>query len=219
MRIAIVSSYYYPQLGGITEHVHGQASELARRGHEVTVVTPRLLRIPKTVDADDLPEPSFEVCRVGRAFPFYANGAETLVTLGPRLRFALDRLFAERQFDVVHIHNPLGPMLPITATMRSRAPVTVGTLQLLPPWERLQSGARLRRQSRAEQPSPRPLPRGKARPPTPREALCAEKDVLMTDLRSLLARTARHVAAYREAASDAPVFPDVDLNAVRRALG
>ncbi len=133
MRIAIVSSYYYPQLGGITEHVHGQASELARRGHEVTVVTPRLLRIPKTVDADDLPEPSFEVCRVGRAFPFYTNGAETLVTLGPRLRCALDRLFAERQFDVVHIHNPLGPMLPITATMRSRAPVTVGTLHSVVP--------------------------------------------------------------------------------------
>jgi len=41
----------------------------------------------------------------------------------------------------------------------------------------------------------------------------------MTDLRSLLARTARRVAAYREAVSDAPVFPDVDLNAVRRALG
>ena len=29
----------------------------------------------------------------------------------------------------------------------------------------------------------------------------------------------RRAAAYREAASDAPVFPDVDLNAVRRALG
>ena len=25
MRIAIVTDYYYPQLGGITEHVHGQA--------------------------------------------------------------------------------------------------------------------------------------------------------------------------------------------------
>ena len=39
MRIAIVTDYYYPMLGGITEHVHGQARELARRGHEVTVVT------------------------------------------------------------------------------------------------------------------------------------------------------------------------------------
>jgi glutamate/tyrosine decarboxylase-like PLP-dependent enzyme len=41
----------------------------------------------------------------------------------------------------------------------------------------------------------------------------------MTDLRSLLARTADHVAAYREAAADAPAFPDVDLDALRAAIG
>jgi hypothetical protein len=28
VRIAIVTDYYYPHLGGITEHVHGQATEL-----------------------------------------------------------------------------------------------------------------------------------------------------------------------------------------------
>ena len=36
VRIAIVTDYYYPQLGGITEHVHGQATQLAAprpRGH------------------------------------------------------------------------------------------------------------------------------------------------------------------------------------------
>lgn len=41
----------------------------------------------------------------------------------------------------------------------------------------------------------------------------------MTDLRSLLARTADHVAAYREAASETRVFPDVDVDAVRSAIG
>ncbi len=41
----------------------------------------------------------------------------------------------------------------------------------------------------------------------------------MTDLRALLARTAGHVAAYREAASEAAVFPEVDLDAVREAIG
>ena len=41
----------------------------------------------------------------------------------------------------------------------------------------------------------------------------------MTDLRALLARTAGHVAAYREAASEAAVFPEVDLDAVRVAIG
>ena len=41
----------------------------------------------------------------------------------------------------------------------------------------------------------------------------------MIDLRALLARTADHVAAYREAAAEAAVFPDVDLDAVRAAIG
>jgi glutamate/tyrosine decarboxylase-like PLP-dependent enzyme len=41
----------------------------------------------------------------------------------------------------------------------------------------------------------------------------------MTDLRSLLARTADHVAAYREAVSETRVFPEVDLDAVRSAIG
>jgi glycosyltransferase involved in cell wall biosynthesis len=49
VKVAIVSDYYYPQLGGITEHVHGQASELARRGHDVTVLTPRLAIAPKAL--------------------------------------------------------------------------------------------------------------------------------------------------------------------------
>jgi len=42
---------------------------------------------------------------------------------------------------------------------------------------------------------------------------------LMTDLRSLLVRTAEGVATYRESVSDAAVFPDVDFDAVRAALG
>ncbi|MDP9232663.1 MAG: hypothetical protein M3O73_07850, partial [Actinomycetota bacterium] len=77
MRIAIVSDYYYPQLGGITEQVHGQATELTRRGHEVLVITPKLALPPRTVDGDDLPERTFELLHVGRAWPFYMNGAET----------------------------------------------------------------------------------------------------------------------------------------------
>lgn len=128
MRIAIVSDYYYPQLGGVTEHVHGQATELARRGHQVTVITPGLVKVPRTVDGDILPPETFEVVRLGRALPVYANRAEALVTWSPRLGASLDRLFAERRFDVVHVHNPIGPWLAIMAIRRSRARVTVGTL-------------------------------------------------------------------------------------------
>lgn len=133
MKIAIVSDYYYPQLGGITEHVHGQASELSRRGHEVTVLTPRLAVTPRTVDGHDLPARGFDVVNVGRAFPFYASGAETLITLGAGLSAELGHLYRRHRFDVVHVHNPFGAMLPITAIRRSPAPVTVGTFHSVIP--------------------------------------------------------------------------------------
>ena len=41
----------------------------------------------------------------------------------------------------------------------------------------------------------------------------------MTDLRSLLTRTVDHVVAYRDRASEGPVFPNVDLDKVRAAIG
>ena len=132
MKIGIVSDYYYPQLGGITEQVHGQATELARRGHDVTVVTPRLVHVPPIVDGDDVPEREFELVRIGRAWPFYVNGGETLISLGPRIPRELDRLFAARAFDLVHVHNPFGLTLPFIASLRSPT-ATVGTLHSVVP--------------------------------------------------------------------------------------
>ena len=133
MRIGIVSDYYYPQLGGITEHAYGQATELARRGHEVTLITPHLLHAPKTIDHTPPRPELFEVLRVGRAYPFYINASETLLTVGPRLPFQVGRAFAGREFDVLHVHNPFGVMLPIISIARSRATVTVGTIHSVVP--------------------------------------------------------------------------------------
>ncbi len=128
-----MSDYYYPQLGGITEHAYGQATELARRGHEVTLITPQLLRLPKTVDnPPPRPEP-FEVLKVGRAYPFYVNAAESLLSVGPRLPFEVGRVFERRQFDVLHVHNPFGISLPIISIVRSTARVTVGTIHSVVP--------------------------------------------------------------------------------------
>ncbi len=134
MRIAIVSDYYYPQLGGITEHVHGQATELTRRGHDVTLVTSRLTVRPSTAIDEALPPRTFELARIARAWPFYANGSETLLSLvGPTARIRLQRLLTPERFDVVHVHNPVGPFLPVAATWWSRAPVTVGTMHSVVP--------------------------------------------------------------------------------------
>jgi len=120
MRIAIVTDFYYPTLGGISEHVDGQARALTALGHEVTVVTGRKLGAPPVQDdAMAVPEPTFEVATIGTSIrlyvPGWGNGAETTHTIGPRLGRRLGAFFRGRGFDVVHVHAPYNPQMPAWA--------------------------------------------------------------------------------------------------------
>ena len=92
MRIAQVSPWFSPHFGGVESHVRSLSRELARRGHEVTVVTSqhdRTLSAEETVDG-------FRVVRVRPRFIFM----QTPIT--PRMRGSLRALSA----DVVHAHSP-----------------------------------------------------------------------------------------------------------------
>jgi phosphatidylinositol alpha-mannosyltransferase len=130
VRIAIVTDYYYPQLGGITEHVYGQATQLAARGHEVTIVTGHLLHTPAVVDGDERPQRAepFEVIRTGFALPMYGNNAQTLHTIPPLLWESLRILFRRRRFDVMHVHAPYNPSFATLAPLvMPKGTVGVGT--------------------------------------------------------------------------------------------
>jgi phosphatidylinositol alpha-mannosyltransferase len=130
VRIAIVTDYYYPQLGGITEHVHGQATQLAARGHEVTVITGRLLHTPAVADGDERPrrDEPFEVIHTGFALPMYGNNAQTLHTIPPLLWESLRILFRRRKFDVMHVHAPYNPSFATLAPLvLPKGTVGVGT--------------------------------------------------------------------------------------------
>jgi len=152
VRIAIVTDFYYPSLGGITEHVDGQARGLTARGHDVTVITSHLVHsTPVSDDALTVPEPNFEIVRMGVAIPLYVprwgNNAQTLHTLSPRLRTQLRTFYRERGFDIVHTHAPYNPPFPgwaieqcpddaiCVATFHSVFPQTVG-MDILAEWTR-----------------------------------------------------------------------------------
>jgi len=92
VRIAQVSPWFSPHFGGVESHVRSLSRELARRGHEVTVVTSRH-------DPSSLPEETMDGFRVLRVKPRLIL-MQTPIT--PRMRGVLRGVPA----DVVHAHSP-----------------------------------------------------------------------------------------------------------------
>jgi len=117
LRIAVVSQAYHPAVGGVTEHVDATSRLLRERGHEVTIITARF----RGATAD---EPG--VVRLGRNFVIPYNGAENNITLGPRIARTLRETLRRGRFDVIHVHCPLSPTLPLLTLRAADAPV-VGT--------------------------------------------------------------------------------------------
>src|SRR5687768_820775 len=113
LRIALVTEYYYPHLGGICEHVHFFAREARRYGHQVDIITSNL--------PGALPEP--HVIRIGTSQSVYANGSQARFTWGLEPRKDLRRVFSLGQYDIVHVHSPLTPVLPVLAIEEANCPV------------------------------------------------------------------------------------------------
>ena len=97
MRIALVAEDYYPQLGGVPEHVHNLALQLNRWGHTATVVTSHM---------GDYPDADF-VRRVGTSRVIYSNGGVSRLTTGWRLRRRLEDVFRAGRCDIVHVRQPV----------------------------------------------------------------------------------------------------------------
>jgi len=119
VRIGIVTQSYYPRYGGVTEHVHNTAVELRHRGHDVTIITGCFRDRRET-------EPMAGVERVGSNVLVPFNRAFVDLTVGFGLRGRLRRLLRTGRFDVLHIHNPNAPTLPLLAIEESCC-ATVGT--------------------------------------------------------------------------------------------
>jgi phosphatidylinositol alpha-mannosyltransferase len=116
MRIGVVTEYYYPHLGGVCEHVHFFAREARRRGHRVDIITSAM------AGADGDPN----VIRIGHSVPWYMNGSQSRITVGGTLRRDMRRVLREGAYDIVHVHSPLTPVLPLLALDEAECPV-VGT--------------------------------------------------------------------------------------------
>ena len=140
MRIALVAEDYYPQLGGVPEHVHNLALQLNAWGHPTTVITSHM---------GDHPDPDF-VRRVGTSRVIYANGGVSRITTGWKLRRRLEQVFRAGRYDIVHVHGGLAPVLglaapfaawragiPVVATFHSWFPRSIGCRVFQRPLQRI----------------------------------------------------------------------------------
>ncbi|MBI4319396.1 MAG: glycosyltransferase family 4 protein [Chloroflexi bacterium] len=118
MKIGLVSAYDYPYPGGVSEHIHHLEEEFTRLGNEVKIIA------PSSSDREELAKEN--VFKVGSVVRIPHNGSVARITLSLRLSGRVKQILRQEQFDVVHLHEPLLPALPLTVLRHSHA-LNVGT--------------------------------------------------------------------------------------------
>lgn len=100
MRIALVSAYDFGIPSGVNSHIVHLSNELEHRGHNTTIFAPGV------GDHEN-------VQLSGRSFPVPSGGSIARVSVSPRSSRWVRAHLERGNFDIVHVHEPLVPMLPI----------------------------------------------------------------------------------------------------------
>ena len=128
MKIALVSPYDYAHPGGVSEHIAHLRAEFLRLGHQVTIIAPRARKGGLQVDDG--------FYGVGRTVSIPANGSKVRLTFDVTLYAAVKALMRRERFDVVHLHEPLIPVLPYMVLLNSQATnvATFHAYRAVNPW-------------------------------------------------------------------------------------
>lgn len=122
MKIALVSPYDYPFPGGVTEHISHLQSCFVDEGHEVRILAPSSRADVETSRRD--------VYRLGKTIiPVPANQSIARLTLSLTLSRRVKQILDQERFDVIHLHEPLVPALPLTVLRFSKT-ATVATFHV-----------------------------------------------------------------------------------------
>ena len=106
------------QPGGVAEHVAHLRDEFCRIGHDVTVMAPR-----GDVGGLEKTDGSYGI---GRTITIPGNGSKMRLTFAVTLYADVKSIMRQERFDIVHLHEPLMPVLPYMVLLNSKA-VNVAT--------------------------------------------------------------------------------------------
>jgi phosphatidyl-myo-inositol alpha-mannosyltransferase len=116
MRIAIVSPYSWSYPGGVARHIEALAASHRQAGHEVRIITPVDPPDPRSTRLHGGTAPQERqldghIVDLGRTVGIPANGAVSNLSLSPAAVQRLGEALAEGNFDVVHVHEPVVPLI------------------------------------------------------------------------------------------------------------
>jgi phosphatidylinositol alpha-mannosyltransferase len=142
VKIGIVVPYSWSFWGGVQEHADHQARALARRGVEAKILMGhdppgRLTKLLHPKQGRHERPPTY-VLPVGRSVIVPANASLPNIILSPPAMLRMRRILARERFDVVHVHEPLAPILSAFALAVAECPVvatchSAGRLAWYPP--------------------------------------------------------------------------------------
>jgi phosphatidylinositol alpha-mannosyltransferase len=126
MRIGIACPYSWDVPGGVQAHIRDLAEALIDFGHEVSVIAPA---------DEDRPLPDYVVA-TGKAMPVPYNGSVARLSFGPLSVNRVRRWLRDGDFDVLHVHEPTVPSLPLLACWVASGPI-VATVHTAMPRSRI----------------------------------------------------------------------------------
>lgn len=117
MKIALVSPYDFAYPGGVYVHISYLEHHFTRMGHEVKVIAPASKAISGFGD---------RFIPIGSPRPIPSSGSITRITISPWLASGIKPVLERGNFDIIHLHEPLMPML-CTTVLRLSKTANVGT--------------------------------------------------------------------------------------------
>ena len=127
MKVGIVVPFSWSFWGGVPEHADHQARALLDLGHDVRIIMGhdppgRLTKMLHPREGRHERPPPY-VIPVGRSVIVPANGSLSNIVLTPRSMLRIKRAIEQERFDVLHVHEPLTPIISVCALTQARGPV------------------------------------------------------------------------------------------------